>query len=71
MIKVVTITSQAWNKGPEDFEGVYESSYLIDALADGWKIKDWKMFYAEACEGRWTFVLEKDEDNQTIQQINS
>ena len=50
MIKVVTITSRAWDINPENYDGVYGSSYLNDVLADGWKIKDWKMFYAEASE---------------------
>lgn len=59
MIKVVTITNEAWDKGPKDFEGVYESSYLIKLLEEGWVITNFRMVPGKYNQVTWTFILEK------------
>lgn len=73
MIKVITLTADAWDIGvyktkdesiPENNRKyVYESSVLNEFLNDGWTIKDFKMIgYSTRT---WTFILEKQHDIQT------
>lgn len=70
MIKVITLTANAWDIGvyktkdeniPENNRKyVYESSVLNEFLNDGWTIKDWKMISGNSTR-TWTFILEKQE----------
>lgn len=62
MIKVITLSSGAWNECKNtDLNGrinAWESSILNKFINEGWDIKDWKMGGSDN-SGIWTFILEK------------
>ena len=70
MIKVISLTGGAWNTVSSKDSSVYECSYLDKLLDEGWKIKDWKLAMGSSSYRSWTFILEKDSNQNSNLHIN-
>ena len=65
MIKVISLTGGAWNTVSSKDSSVYECSYLDKLLDEGWQIKDWKLAMGSSSYSSWTFILEKDSNQNS------
>ena len=70
MIKVISLTGGAWNSVSSKDSSVYTCSYLDKLLNEGWKIKDWKLAMGSSSYRSWTFILEKDSNQNSNSHIN-
>ena len=70
MIKVISLTGGAWNSVSSKDSSVYICSYLDKLLDEGWKIKDWKLAMGSSSYRSWTFILEKDSNQNSSSHIN-